>query len=56
MNNIVLSEHHMQCERCGDYFDMRDLNAVVRHETCERSRPFIQGEKIEKVEKDELSS
>lgn len=26
------SEHFMQCEACGGYFDMRDLGQVFEHE------------------------
>lgn len=39
-------EHFMQCSRCSDYFDMRNLSRVCFHMECERIGPFKQGEKI----------
>ena len=27
--------HHMKCNRCGDYFDMRELGEVLDHERCQ---------------------
>lgn len=35
--------HYLMCNRCGDYFDMRNLGRVVIHETCKRPIPFKQG-------------
>jgi len=25
-------QHYMQCNTCGEYFDMRDLSEVMKHE------------------------
>jgi len=39
-------KHYMRCNRCGDFFDMRNFTRVAAHEVCERLEPFKQGEKI----------
>ena len=39
-------EHQMKCNTCGDYFDMRNLDRVAFHESCERLVPYKQGQAL----------
>jgi hypothetical protein len=35
-------QHFMQCRTCGEWFDMRNLDEVFKHETDHKDRPDIQ--------------
>jgi len=43
---IDQKEHYMKCNRCGDYFDMRNLSKIAVHEECERMVPYKEGSKL----------
>jgi hypothetical protein len=34
MTDPQLTDHEMRCVDCGEPFDMRDLSAVLKHESC----------------------
>ncbi len=42
-------EHKMNCNKCGQEFDMRDLSQVFAHEPCDEE--WVDYAKLEKINK-----
>lgn len=34
LNKLIEANHFMKCNNCGIPFDMRQLEAVIKHESC----------------------
>ncbi len=34
INKLIEANHFMKCNNCGISFDMRNLQEVMKHETC----------------------